>query len=89
MSYSYRKLRPTVFTEDGTVALLKAKRIIERAIKAADCVAMGMLLTTRGNTWESMAIVDYLVEIGEIQEIRQERTPAGQHRIFVLKNWGM
>jgi hypothetical protein len=36
-----------------------------------------------GDSWQRIACVDRLVELGEIREITNPNEVAGQHRIFV------
>lgn len=43
---------------------------------------MGHAMAGAGESWVRMAMVDRLVELGEIREVKQEGYVAGQRRIF-------
>ncbi len=84
-SYAYSKLRDTTFTEDGQVMLLKIRDYAAKAIEMSGVVTMGRLLSgskVTGDTWQMMACVDRLVELGELREVKQLHEVSGQHRIF-------
>ena len=81
--YEYAKYKNSVFTEDGQVRFLAIRDRVRS--KLADSGAVRMQEAMRGSTgdsWEIMACIDRLVELGEIREIEQERV-AAQHRVFV------
>ena len=82
--YRYETEKPAIFTEDGQEVFLKVRDGVGRALKLSGAVTMGkaMSFAGSGSSWEMMACVDRLAEIGEIREIPQTNC-AGQHRIFV------
>lgn len=81
MSYKYEEIRPTLFTEQGQVALLKCRDLALGLIDKAGAVKMGKL-SVCGDSWTGMALVDRLVEIGDLREVTNPDCP-GQDRIFV------
>lgn len=81
--YKYEEQRPNIFTESGLKILLEMKEKIESALDKSGAFRLDKVMTT-GDSWTMLAVVDYLVEIGEIREIRQEHC-AAQHRVFVAK----
>lgn len=68
MSYDYQSERKNVFTEQGVKKLLllrdNAKRLLsESGAATAEKIMAGAL----GDSWETLACLDYLVELGELQ----------------------
>lgn len=83
MSYSYRTERPWLFTEQGQICLLKAR---DQAFRLCDdagaFVAFAALRKVDyGDTFKAMAILDRLVELGDIVEVTGAGA-AGQDRVF-------
>ena len=84
--YSYTEERPKLFTEKGQVDLLKVRDRALKLLAEAGAVKMYPLLNClSGDAWYQMAVVDRLVELGDLREITDGRT-AGQDRIFVGRN---
>lgn len=85
--YVYENERPHVFTERGQVQFLsirdRAKRLIDLAGAAnMECIIKG----ETGDSWQMLACVDRLVEIGELLELTVGMRVAGQHRVFISTN---
>lgn len=80
--YRYQTERSFVFTEEGQVAFLAIRDRANELVAASGAATMGCLMSGAGDSWNRMACVDRLVELGELREIPQEDC-AGQHRIFV------
>lgn len=84
MSYNYGTERKYVFTEDGQVVFLQVRDHVAKLLREAGAFQMEKAFQgIKGGygSWEAMACVDRLVELGEIREI----TPpgwAGQYRTF-------
>lgn len=83
MGYEYRTHRHTVFTEGGQVLFLKIRDEAAKLLKQSGAVECQKLLCVTGNTWEMLACVDRLVELGELLEVPNPHSGAGQHRIFI------
>lgn len=83
--YDYQKIKPVVFTDEGQRMFLRVRDHVHRVLKEAGSITMekAMAGAQGGDSWEMMACVDRLVELGEIREIRQHGQVAGQHRIFM------
>ncbi len=82
--YDYNSERKFIFTEEGQDTLQKIRSNISKNIKNAGCIRMTEAIHgTSGEMWSIMACVDFLVEKGEILEVKQAARPAGQHRIFI------
>lgn len=88
MGYSYQAERPKVFTEDGQIMFLKIRDTAKRLIKEAGVATAEKLMRgVTGVNWEMLACIDRLVEIGELHEIPNPLSGAGQHRIFTSFDW--
>jgi hypothetical protein len=84
VSYSYEKLRPKVFTEDGQVMFLKIRDNAKALIKQAGAVSAAHLWDgCTGDSWTMMACIDRLVELKELVEVPNPISSWGQHRIFI------
>lgn len=84
MTYDYATQRRHVFTEEGQIMFLKI-RDQAKSLIARSGAAMSQEITSgcTGNSWDMMACIDRLVEIGEIKEVPNTWSRAGQHRIFI------
>jgi hypothetical protein len=83
MSYDYQTQRANVFTEDGQKMFLAIRDKANELLAKSEAVTSGKLLCTTGDTWDMMACVDRLVELGELLEVPNPHSRAGQHRIFI------
>lgn len=83
MPYVYDDERHVVFTEVGQRMFLGIRDNVVRLIKDAGAVRMQEAISGHsGSSWDMLACVDRLVELGEIREITGDGV-AGQHRVFV------
>lgn len=79
--YDYAKLRAFVFTEKGQESLLRVRQEARKLLNLAGACQAGRLLRVlTGDTWESMACVDRLVELGVLREVHSD---IWQNRVFV------
>lgn len=90
MSYVYAEERSKLFTDDGQKLFLKIRDATKYLLKEAGAVRLGTLISNQkfaitGDSWEMLACVDRLVELGEIVEIPNTTSTYGygQDRIFV------
>lgn len=84
MSYSYATQRSRVFTEDGVTMLLKIRDTTKELIKKAGVARCDkMMAGCTGDSWDMLACIDRLVEMGDIHEIPNTMSGAGQHRVFI------
>ena len=83
--YKYEELKPEIFKEENQEDFLKIRDGIEAVTTLAGCITMGKAIEFgKGDLWVRMAVVDRLVELGELIEVeRKEENVAGQHRIFI------
>ena len=83
MSYSYAIERERLFTEDGQVLFLKIRDNAQKLLKTAGAFkARNAWQDCSGDSWQFIAALDRLVELGEIIEVSQPGCWA-QHRVFV------
>lgn len=80
MSYKYETERPRLFTEEGVRTLMKVRDFVARADAAFGACTAGKVI--HGDSWLSLAALDFLVEIGEVREITAGASVAGQDRTF-------
>lgn len=83
MGYEYNKERAALFTDEGQRLFLairdKTKSLLAQA-GAARCDKM--IAGNSGSSWQMLACVDRMVEIGELKELTGNNA-AGQHRVFI------
>lgn len=83
MSYSYKEMRPSVFSEDGQVTFLKIRDNAKQLLDTAGAATVDkMMRNVTDDSWTIMACVDRLVELGELIEVPNPASGWGQHRIF-------
>lgn len=86
MAYSYSTQRQQVFTETGTRMLLEIRDLARAALRTTGAVQMSRLFVS-GDSWDSLACVDYMLEREELREITGPEV-AGQDRVFVCgRRW--
>ncbi len=83
--YNYQNEKQHIFTEEGQLMFLKIRDHVKSCLKVSGAITLGKAISagTGGDSWQMMACVDRLVELGEIREIAQNGYVAGQNRIFV------
>lgn len=82
--YAYPVHRPFVFTEDGQITFLKIRDNAKRLIAASGAATCERIMSVAsGDSWEMLACVDRLVELGELLEVPNTWSKAGQHRLFI------
>jgi hypothetical protein len=84
MAYNYQKERPRLFTEDGQTMLVTMRDTIQRKVKVAGAVtARAAMSDVSGDTWMMLAVLDRLMEMGDIRRIEQRGHVAGQDEVYV------
>jgi len=78
MSYIYEVERHELFTERGQVAFIKVRDRVQYLLKTAGAFRMDKIESL---SWQSMACVDRMVELGELVEVSRPGA-WGQHRVF-------
>jgi hypothetical protein len=84
VSYSYATERDRLFTEDGQKLFLQIRDTVTRLLANAEAFRSDKAWKgCSGDSWQFLAALDRLVELGEIRELTPAGTVAGQHRVFV------
>lgn len=84
--YNYDEQRSWLFTDEGQVALIKARDNAIRIAKAAGGAFVGMKALEGvkvGDTWKMLAILDRLVEMVDMAEV-PEHDVWSQDKIYRL-----
>lgn len=82
--YDYKEIKPNIFTEEGQVMFLTIRDNVNKLLEKAGAVSMFSAFSEcTGDSWQMMACVDRLVELGEIKEVPRGEDCPGQYRIFV------
>ena len=86
MAYSYANEKSKLFTDEGQRSFLKTRDKVRQLLSESGAFMMEKAVST---TWERMAEIDRLVELGEIVEVKLPGTgkTAGQHRTFVASDY--
>ena len=83
MSYSYIEEKSKIFTDEGQRNFLKMRDRVHKLLAESGAFTMlSAFKNVSGDSWELMAYVDRLVELGEIVEITSANV-SGQNRVFV------
>lgn len=85
MSYNYQEQKAHIFTEEGQVMFLKVRDKAKHLLKEAGAVRLDKLIGgLTGDSWDMIACVDRLVELGELVEVQNPFSGQWtQHRVFV------
>lgn len=86
MSYVYEDRRGRVFSEELQPMFLAIRDAARDHIAKAGAVTSGRLMVVTGDTWDMLACIDRLVELGDLREIPNIFSAAGQHRVFIGRN---
>ena len=84
MSYRYEDLRPWVFTDEGQRALLRLRDWTMGALRRTGAFQLHCAIDAAGSgdSWQRIALVDRLVELGEIKLVERAGV-ASQYRVYV------
>lgn len=86
--YDYEAQRAFVFTDDGQRGFLKIRDHVNSTLNKSGAITLWAAISAgvTGCSWELMACVDRLVELGELREVIQSGVVMGQNRIFIKNN---
>lgn len=83
MAYDYQTERAYVFTESGQRQFLSIRDRVGRLLKEAGAVNLECAIKGEtGSSWEMIACVDRMIELGELRELPTNGW--GQHRVFIF-----
>jgi len=71
--YDYQDFKPKLFKEENQEAFLKIRDGINATITIAGCITLDKAIAfANGDNWLRMAMVERLVELKEIEEVKTE-----------------
>ena len=82
--YNYETEKPKILTDEGQKRFLKTRDYVNALLDRSGAVMMGDAMggpDSPCSSWEAMAYVDRMVELGEIEEVGAPAS-CGQARIF-------
>jgi hypothetical protein len=80
MSYKYEEQKSGIFTDEGQKLFLGVRDKVARLLKESGAFMLNNVLT--GDSWQCIACVDRMVELGDLTEVVQHGV-RGQDRVFV------
>lgn len=83
--YKYEDFREGLFTDEGQRKLIPARDKIFEILEHSGVITMDKAMNCirgGGDSWERMAVIDRLVEMGDLTEVFGNETVKGQHRVF-------
>lgn len=84
--YNYAESKRNIFTDEGQRLFLAIRDKTEKLLKDAGAArCQEMVAGNTGSSWDMLACVDRMVELGEICEITASGV-RGQDRVFVRVN---
>jgi len=86
MIYDYQTQKKELFTPQGVKVLMEVRDKAKELLRVAGAFQSSKAFTA-GDTWDSMAALDWMVEQGELLEITDDNV-VGQHRVFVARGGG-
>ena len=82
--YKYYDIKPNILTDEGQRLFLKIRDKTQKLLKESGSARSQEMMTgNSGSSWDFLACIDRMVELGEIREITKQGEVAGQHRVFV------
>jgi len=86
MAYDYQTQRPYVFTEEGSTQVLKLRDRAQKLIELAGACSYSALTAgvAIGSTWDTLACVDRLIELGYLKRID---LVCAQYDLFYSSKW--
>lgn len=90
MSYQYETQRAVIFTDAGQRMFLKIRDHAKELLETAGAATSGKLSAGAGggDTWDMLACIDRLVELGELRRITPIGSVPTQNEVFVAGRHG-
>ncbi len=80
--YKYEDEKQQIFTEEGQKLFLNIRDRVTRLLSQSGAVRLQEAISGEsGSSWEMIACLDRLVELGELVELTGD--VAGQYRVFI------
>lgn len=86
--YVYENEQKELFTDEGQRLFLKIRDRAHNLLHIAGAFRLQEVIREvgGGSSWQMLACVDRMVELGEIVECKNPISTVGQHRIFTNKD---
>lgn len=82
--YSYQTQRERLFTDAGQRMFTAVRDNVRRLLKQAGAVRQQeALATVSGDSWDQIACLDRMVELGELRELTFGDNVSSQYRVFI------
>jgi hypothetical protein len=86
MGYVYEAQKSWLFSDEGQREFLKVRDHVAKLIQLAGACTVGKAMSVMdGDSWERLACVDRLVELGEVVYADREGERATQDRPLIRK----
>ena len=83
MGYDYQTERPKLFTEEGQVKLLEVRDKAKTLLAKAGAFRLDALMDgISGDSWQTMACVERLVELKELVPLRAAGSCWAQYQVY-------
>ena len=79
--YSYETEKPSLFTESGTSRLLEVRDQAKKLLAEAGAFRADKIRAS-GDSWLTLAAIDYMVERKELVKLRDEHSCWGQYQVY-------
>lgn len=83
--YIYEEQKPHLLTDEGQRMFLRIRDHTHALLLKSGAVMMGNCMTGGGDSWQILACVDRMVELGEIREVPNTYNNSVQYRLFVAR----
>jgi hypothetical protein len=82
--YKYETEKKALMSTDGFRKLLSMRERIDKLLETSGAFTMSKAIEgLTGDSWLSMACVDFFVEERTIQEVSNPHSTLGQNRVFI------
>lgn len=87
--YNYQEEKKELFTEKGQVLFLAVRDRVQYLLKTSGAFRLGVGISdlrVTGSSWQLVACIDRLVELGEIVECPNPYTSVTQFKVYTNKD---
>jgi hypothetical protein len=87
MAYNYNDFKEWIFSDEGQRALIRFRDKLIPAISKTGAITLGSAidLSDVGDSWQRIALVDRLVELGDLVKVNQVDKHSSQDEIYTRR----